>query len=383
MKKNTVAVLDFGSSKITCMVADKVSDRGDFVIKAIGQSVYNGFDDSKWYEPNKIKNSILQAISQAEAKTNSSVSEIYVGVPGVFCAVATSEASVSFHAQKKIDGDDISALVDKADIFKCGNDYTPIGGKPVYFILDDVTKIGDPIGSIANKITGLVSFSYMKNYFRNTVSAALLEKGITKVVYVNVCEAQAKYVSQSMFCNGYSIVIDVGHITTNVVLCGGRGLLFQKTFSLGSGYFASDLCQVLGCDYQYALSVLPLVKLNLEKQQGEVYKVDERGIDAYQTNEIIKARIAQIAEYVIKSFSLCDKDIPTPTPIFLTGGGLTYLSGGANYLSACLGKQIKTYESINPQTKRNEYTSCYGLIAEATRGKKNRNSIFSFLRKKR
>lgn len=382
MKKNTVAVLDFGSSKITCMVANKVAEKGDFVIKAVGQSVYNGFDDSKWYEPSKVKDAIMQAISQAEAKAAVDINEIYVGVPGVFCAVATSEASVTYHAQKKIDADDIADIVKKSDIFKCGNDFSPLGGKPVYFILDDVNKTLDPIGAIANKIMGLVSFSYMKNYFRETVSAALLEKGIGKVVYVNACEAQARYVAQSMFCNNYSIIIDVGHITTNVMLCGGRGLLFQKTFSLGSGYLASDLCQVLGCDYHYAMSVLSIAKLNLEMQQGDVYKINDRVIDAYQTNEVLKARINQIGEYVIKSFRICDKEIPYTTPIILTGGGLSYINGAVACLASALGKQVKVYESINPQTKRNEYTSCYGLLSEAVKNQKNRSSLFSIFKKK-
>lgn len=382
MKNNIVAVLDFGSSKITCMIANRVSEKGDFVIKAVGQSSYNGFDDNSWYEPNKIKDAISQAISQAKSKIEMDIKEIYVGVPGAFCAVATSESAVSFHAQKKIDSDDIASIVKKADIFKNGNDFQPLGGKPVYFILDDVNKTLDPVGAIANKVTGLVSFSYMKAYFRNTVSQALSDLGITKIVYVNVCEAQAKYVSQSMFCNNYSIVIDVGHITTNVMLCGGRGLLFQKSFALGSGYFASDLCQVLGCDYRYAMSALSAVKLNLEMQSGDVYTINDRSIDAYQTNEIIKARINQIAEYIIKSFRLCDKEIPITTPIILTGGGLTYITGGAAYLASCLGKQVKVYEGINPQTKRNEYTSSYGLIAEAVKDKKNKTSFWSFFRRK-
>ena len=51
MKNNSVAILDFGSSKITCMLANKVSDGGDFIIKAVGRSNYNGFDDKGWYEP--------------------------------------------------------------------------------------------------------------------------------------------------------------------------------------------------------------------------------------------------------------------------------------------------------------------------------------------
>lgn len=253
MKNNNVAVLDFGSSKITCMAGVRLSEKGDFVIKAVGQSSYNGFDNNAWYEPDTIKDAVIQAIAQVETKTDCAIKELYVGVPGAFCAVVTSEASTTFHAKKKIDSDDVAAIVNKADIFKIGDDYAPLGGKPVYFMLDDAIKTVDPCGSIANKLTGLVSFSYMKSYFRNSVAPVLLAKGIGKVIYVNACEVQAKFVSQSMFSSGYSIVVDVGHITSNVMLFGGKGLLFQKTFPLGSGYLASDLCQVLGCDYKYEI----------------------------------------------------------------------------------------------------------------------------------
>ena len=104
-------------------------------------------------------------------------------------------------------------------------------------------------------------------------------------------------------------------------------------------------------------------------------------IDAKQANEIVKARIGQIAQYVIKSFSYCDKEIPVTTPIILTGGGLTNLRGGADCLAYYLGKQIKVYDSLNPQTKRNAYTSCYGLIAEAVKTNKNKGGFWALFKK--
>ena len=103
MKNNSVAILDFGSSKITCMLANKVSDGGDFIIKAVGRSNYNGFDDKGWYEPDTIKKAVFDAITQVENKTETKIKEIYVGVPGAFCAVASSESSITFRSKKKLD----------------------------------------------------------------------------------------------------------------------------------------------------------------------------------------------------------------------------------------------------------------------------------------
>lgn len=381
MKNNFVAILDFGSSKVTCMAATKVAGRSDFVIRAVGQSAYNGFDDNSWYEPETISFAVTDAISQVEKKMDSPIKEIFVGVPGVFCATVTSEASVTFHSKKKIDGDDIQELIKKADIFDVGSDNIPMGGKPVYLILDGALKTFDPVGSVASKLTALVSFSFMKNYFRNSVSPVLLQKGIKKVTYMNTCDAETQFIAQTMGLTDYCIVVDVGHITTNVMLSGGKSLLFSRTFSLGSGYLASDLCQVEGCEYKVAMATLEKINFSLEFREGDTYNVNGVALDAKRTNEILKARIGQIADYIIKSFQYCDKEIPYNTPVILTGGGLTYLRGGAYVLSTFLGKNVKVYESANPQTNRNEYTSCYGLLAEAIKNNGARSSIFAFLRR--
>lgn len=380
MKNNFVAILDFGSSKVTCMAATKVSDNGDFVIKAVGQSSYSGFDDNAWYEPDLLDNAVTQAISQVENKMKSNIKEIYVGVPGAFCALATGEASLNFHSKKKMDENDVAEIIEKANIFKADDNVIPLTGKPVFYFVDGIIRTDDAVGVIGNKLTGLVSFSFMKKYFRNTVAPILLENGINRVHYVNVCEAQAGFISNTMLKSGYSIIIDVGHITTNVVLCGGNGLLFQRTFALGSGYLAGDLCQVLGCEFDFAMNVLEKVNLNLEVRQGDAYTVNGRMVDAAQTNEVVKARIAQIAEYIMRSFAMCEREVPSDTPVILTGGGLAYLRGGVDALSHALQKPIRLYRSVNPQTNRNEYTSSYGLIYEAIRNVKNTGGLLSMFR---
>ncbi len=380
MKNSTVTILDFGSGKITCMAATKVSENADFLIKAVGQVSYNGFDDNSWYEPHLLKNQIGQTIAQVENKIRCNVKEIYVGVPGAFCAMVMGQSSLTFHSKKKIDEDDIAEITRKADIFETNDDYFALGGKPIYYLVDGIIPTVDAVGTIGNKLTGLVSFSYARKYFRNSVDPVLTELGIRKIHYINGCEAQAVYIANSMIKSTYSIVIDVGHITTNVMLCGGNGLMFQRTFALGSGYFAGDLCQVLGCDFKTATALLEKVNLNLEVRPGDMYNVNDRSVDAVQTNEIVRSRINQIADYIMKSFSLCDKEIPSDTPVILTGGGLAYLRGGVDILSQALQKPVRMYRNVNPQTNRNEYTSSYGLIYEAIRSNKSRNGLLALLK---
>ena len=88
-KSKEVAILDIGSRKITCMVAERGFD-GDFVIKASGQSLYNGFRNGEFFEPDKLSDCISFAIKQAQEKLGKPIKSLCVGVPGEFCVVATS-----------------------------------------------------------------------------------------------------------------------------------------------------------------------------------------------------------------------------------------------------------------------------------------------------
>ncbi|MBR2975121.1 MAG: hypothetical protein IKC47_05210 [Clostridia bacterium] len=378
MKNNYFTVLDFGSSKITAMSATRVGH--DFVIKAVGQADYNGFDENGWYEPEALTQSVKTALDQVQEKLNIKIKQILVGVPGNFCTVATSEATNVFGSKKKIDFVDLNDIVDKANIFANATGKV-VGKSAVYYLLDGAIKTYDPIGSIAQRLTGLVSYSFMDKQFEQTVTQALNQCGVNKISFTPVCEHQARFVSANRNVNGHAIVIDIGHITSNVMLLGGNSLLFAKTFALGSGYIASDLYSLLDVSFETALALLNKINLKLEFKQGDCYKIGTVACDSYKTNEIVKARIEQFADYVKKCFAYCDKEIPSDTPIILTGGGLTYLQGGAEWLSYYLGKRIHVYTSTNPQTTRNEYTSCYGLLQYANTLKQSNRGLFSFLKK--
>ena len=378
MKNNYFTVLDFGSSKVTAMTATKVGQ--EFVIKAVGQAEYNGFDENGWYEPEKLTETVKIAIGQVQDKLNIKVKQIVVGVPGNFCTVATGEATNAFRSKKKVDKVDVDDIVDKANIFANVNGKI-VSKTAVYFLIDGAIKTYDPVGSIAQRLTGLVSYSFMDKQFETTVTDALNACGIYKLSFASVCEHQARFVSANRNANGHAIVIDVGHITSNVMLWGGNSLLFAKTFALGSGYIASDLYTILDINYDTAMDLLAKVNLKLEFQQTDCYKVGAILCESYKTNEVVKARIEQFADYIKRCFAYCDKEIPSDTPIILTGGGLTYLQGGAEWLSYYLGKRVLVYANANPQTNRNEYTSCYGLLQYASTLKQSQCGMFSFLKK--
>ena len=101
MLKKEVAVLDFGSSKITVLIAER-GVNNTFNIKGTGEIEYAGYYEGKFLEPEKVKLAVGLAINNAETTARSRVSKIYVGVPGEFLTVACREAQITFPKRKKI-----------------------------------------------------------------------------------------------------------------------------------------------------------------------------------------------------------------------------------------------------------------------------------------
>ncbi|MBO5772831.1 MAG: hypothetical protein J6R37_03420 [Clostridia bacterium] len=364
-KSKEVAILDIGSRKITCMVAERGFD-GDFVIKASGQSLYNGFRNGEFFEPDKLSDCISFAIKQAQEKLGKAIKSLCVGVPGEFCVVATSEASTTFHSKKRIEDHDLKELATKANVFKNVGNSKNVEVSPIYFVVDNVSKTYEPVGVVANKISGLYSFTFADKYFLKKVENSLKQAGVYDYSFVNGCSAEATYLASAFNKQNKCILFDVGHISTNVMVSEGEGLVFQYTFSLGSGYIAGDLCQLLNISFDRAMQLLNKVNLNLEFAENDNYTLsDGVMVQAELSNKVVKARIEQFAEYIKKSFAYCDKPIDSNIALLLTGGGLSYIKGADEYLSACLGKTVTLVENSNPQHNKNEYSSSYGLIEKA------------------
>ncbi|HRX14481.1 MAG TPA: cell division FtsA domain-containing protein [Eubacteriales bacterium] len=371
MKRKDVAILDFGSSKIICAVGCMTSD--GFAVKALGQCSYDGFYQGEWLAPEKISDSVATAIKQAEKTYGKAIKDLFIGVPGEFTRVSTGQYELNFKSKKKINNDDIAEIYARA----CPNEQlaalTPISQSVIHYIIDDDRQTVDPLGCQATKLFGLISYIYASEYFIDCVTPIVNALGITQTILVSSCLAEALFLISPETRDKQAILIDVGYITTNVMLVGGDGLLFMKSFSVGGGHISADLCKVLEISYKSAEQLRQKINLNLEFKPVENYILsDGTEIKAEQSNEIAKARIEEIGEYIIKCFDSYSEEIPLYTPVYLTGGGLTYLKGGAEFLSRVLRKKVETAKTLDPLKNKPEFASVYGLVELAVKQRANK-----------
>lgn len=363
-KETTAAVIDIGSGKICGFVASRI-EGDDFNIVAGAEIKFGVFYGGKWIDEGEVASAVSSVIKQLESRANVKLDKIYVGVPGEFVSVVTKQADITYTAPKKIAQENINEVFESAGSFEAPKGFSPISRSSIYFILDDGKKVIDPIGEVAAKLSGLVSFIFVDDTFKTLVSKALGDCGVKEYDFVAQNLAQALYLLSPTVRDGYAILVDSGFVSTNVSVVLGDGILYSKSFSVGGGQMADDLSQVLKIDYNDAASLLGKAHLNLEFADQDVFAAGGQNVSASMTNEILRARVEDMAESIAACVKSCPHILPDNVPVYVTGGAFCYLKGACNTLSKCLGRAVYPAPAVSPQYDKQEYTSAYGVISIA------------------
>lgn len=365
MAKTTVTVLDFGSSKISVLIAEK-GINNTFNIKGRGESEYAGFADGKFFDEKELKMAIGMALSNAISTSKFKTKKIYIGVPAEFCYNTNREVGQTFASRKHINDNDIYNLFDLAEQGETVVGHTIINRSPIHFTLDDNRKVLDPNGIITSRLNSLVSFIYAENRFIELIDSIISEIGDFKCEYVSSVLAESLYLLDPEIRDKFAILVDIGYITTSVSLVRGDGILFLKAFSVGGGHITGDLTQCLHLKFAEAEGLKRKVVLSLDASDNDFYETIVEGVvkplPAKMINEIVESRLDMIASTINKILNTTGYNYPDYLPVYLTGGGLSYLKGGKDYLSKVMGKNVEIVAPQVPQLNRPHFSSSLGLL---------------------
>ena len=365
VKKKEVAVLDIGSYKITVIVGER-GINNTFNIKGTGEVEYTGFSDGEFFEPDDVKNAIALAIANAETTSHSKISHLYVGVPGEFTSVICRECNINFPKRKRVTEQDINQLFYVGNIYRKHPTHTVINNTPIYFTLDDSRKIIDPCGMTSTRLGGYISYVLAENNFLDFIENILEELGVRSAEYISSALAESMYLFDTEIRDRYALLLDCGYLTSSVMLVRGDGLLFLKTFSIGGGHIMGDLAECLRISLSQAENLKRKVVLSIDAGESDYYEVAGKDylmpISAKTANEIVKARVDHIASMVLKCISKCEYEIPDYIPLYLTGGGLSYMRGARDYFSKKIGRRVEIISPSLPNLNRPHFSSTFGLL---------------------
>lgn len=358
------AILDFGSSKITVLIGERgVNDTIN--VKGFGASKYAGFGNGEWVKPEELGEAINKAITAAESNSGIKITHLYVGVPGEFTAVDCREVNVALPKRRKINDNDVLALMDAGDDFDQSVSEV-INIQPVYYNLDNDRRVLQPVGVISSKLGGVLSYITAEVRFSGFIRKILADMGIASVEYVSSVLAESLLLFDETERDNTSVLIDVGYFTTSVAVIRGDGILSLGSFSLGGAHITGDLAEALGISFTDAENLKRKVVLSINASDNDIYEIGgDNGVktlSASLVNEIVIHRVFVIGKMVEKCLEMCKYETPDYIPYSLTGGGISYIRGAKDVLSQKLGRNVEVVTPRLPQVNKPDMSSSWGLL---------------------
>lgn len=380
MAKKNVAVMDFGTSRISVIIGDR-GINNTFDVRGFGEINYAGFMDGQFLEPDRLPECIKAVLAMAENNARTKITDLYVGVPAEFCVSAVRSAQRNFPKKHKVTEQDIQSMYDEADEFGASTTHVVINRSPIYFTLDDNRRVINPKGIVTTRLGAMFSFVLAERNFLNIVSSVLEVLRIKFVDFLSESLAESLYLIEPSDRDACAILVDCGYLTTSVSIIMGDGLVSLHSFSLGGGHIVADLSEQFDLPFGVAEQLKRKIVLSFQPEKGDYYELvqgeREFKVDAGIANAVVSSRVTQIAKMVGKCLDNCKFEYPDYVPVLLTGGGLSYLKGARDLMSKVLNKDTRIIAPPVPQLDKPHVSSTLGLLDVALKQNKLDNSLFT------
>lgn len=379
MNRKSVAVLDVRSADVTVLVGER-GVNNTFVFKGIHTHPYDGFAESEFFEVRGLQQAIAASLEAVEHSLGSSIREIYVGVPGEFCKVATRRHLMSFQSKRRITAADVAALFD-GGYTEPVPAYTLIRRSAIFYVTSDKRRTIDPVGMVSDSLEGYLSYFLASDRFIGTLRNILEEYGVKKVEFLPTSLAEALYLIPSEARDEYAILLDIDKISMTFSIVCGNGITYQSACSAGGGHVTAQVFADGNIDIPFEIVEAMIGKINLSGRDDDkttieyVDKMRSYTLPMQFLKEKVKEGLDLICEVINKCLELCgDRNIEYK-PILLTGGGITGIRGAREHLTNRLNKVVEIIAPNLPYYNKASQSSLLSLLDMALATKRE-NSFF-------
>lgn len=364
--KTTVAAIDFGTSKIVVLVAE-TSGRQRCDIIGAGTVIYDGYMDGRWNAPEQLNQAIEDALKAAEEQSHTKLREVYVGVPGDFSQVRSVEVKVDLQgADPRVTERDIAALFDKAAEELGDIRGSIIHRSPAWFVVDDGKKTLEPMGMHGYELRAMISFVIADQFFLEDVQGRFRDMGITVTGCLSTPVGQAMLFVPDEERDRSAVLVDVGYLTTEVMIVQGDAITSLINIPMGGGHIAADLAYGLEVPLQTAEQIKRAYVYGLSAGQSTFDGTDQAGnaktFPREKVEEVLEPRAEEICEAIKNAVAESGMKLGKWSPVYLTGGGLAINRGGREYLAAKMERTVRELPRKAVKLSSPAYSSSLGLL---------------------
>ncbi|MFA5675210.1 MAG: cell division FtsA domain-containing protein [Christensenellales bacterium] len=362
--RNVTAAIEFGTSKVMCVIGRKRS-AGRFEVLGAGEAKYEGIKNGQWQSPSNVEEAVAKAIEFAEKRARKRIKEAFVGVPGAFCKVVCREGCVAVETGRVADTH-IEMLIGDAEKDYDDSRYCVINSTPVYFVLGDGNYYIDAEGAAANELTGMVSMVFASNEYIEDVSEVFLRLGVKISAFLPDILAESMFLVPAEERDLSAVLLNIGYYDTNVTVVYGDAIVYNKTIYAGGMHISNDLSIVLNMPLDMAEQIKKRYSFGLESSGAKLYDYAKHKTGKLErfahslVSEIIDARVEHLCMLICAALEQSPLDIARRTRIFLSGGGLSMIKGVKETLQKHLKRQVRIPGIEAPQLST---PSCYTALA--------------------
>ncbi len=371
MAENCVTVIEIGSSKLSCMIAER-GVNNTFNVKAKASVDYAGFLEGDFIEKAYLDDAVMTLFSQITSIYKKKIKKVYVGVPAEFSKVVTSTCQLNFKNRHTISQKDIDSIFAKVSEQRYAEDMDIISVNTISYTLDETKNIQNPLKQKCYFISCELSLVLAQSSFIKLFNKIWSKLGIEQVEYLSEPLAEGIFILEEEERERNCIVIDVGARSTSVAFIKGNAMTNLTSFSMGGSYITSDLTEACGIGYPEARNLKKQIVLSLKGDKDDTYELPTLGgkilkLPLNFVNEAVCYRIGLIASTVNECIRVFAKEYVPYYPIYLCGAGLTKIKGGKDYLAKCLNRNVSYGRPPIPGMDKPELASILGLVNSALR----------------
>ena len=272
-KQNLIAVMDIGSSKLSCMQCLKESNG---LTKVLGSSIIatQGIKSGIITDFNLASDCISKVISECEEQSNENIKELSVSISSHQCFTKSIESKIKLK-DEKVSQIDIKLCLDKALENSYLLDKKVLHISPTDYIIDQAGGITNPIEMYGNELEMKFLVTYIGiNHYKNYVHAITTSNiDVHRIVFSNYASGLAVLNENELELG--SVIVDMGARTTSIGMFSKNNFIYSDVLAFGGNNITEAIARKLSITFVEAekLKVMYASVLDSSKEEEMLLEI--------------------------------------------------------------------------------------------------------------
>ena len=292
-----------------------------------------------------------------------------IGVPASFTRAYSTEVTVELKGtDPRVSAADVKQAFRAAEEKIGAVNGIKVHSTPAWFTIDNGKKTLEPVGKSGRELKAMISFVFADRFFVDDVTLRLGDLGFNVVGVFATAPGEMMLFLPEEERDHTAVLIDIGYLTTDVMIAEGDALVYLETIDIGGGNIAADLAYGLECTLDQAEERVKRLYVYGVESAGETYDIPPvdgqpgRSFTRAEVTRIIEPRIQEIADAIKAAIKRSGVKLGNWSSYYMTGGGMSFNRGGFKYLGQKLGQTVKETPKRTAKLNSHAYSSALGLM---------------------